>query len=245
MNRVIRICLFVLTVFVLSVPTVRAESLSDSIAKGYHMTIPDGWAEMNRAQIKALNDYMSQFLSREVRGTELEVVSGYKPVGRDLVYPFIIVSADRSGKLAAGNFDDFNRRAVENLGALLNSRVYHPVGTADDITASSFDRDNWTFTVTAEPGGMLFRVHYVYTSTGAYVFRAFFDQRSMRLLPTVDKSFRSIALHERLRYAPENGEPDPASSSSRNIWIIYGMALLVLVGVWLTDFPSDEGGQSL
>ncbi|WP_147822380.1 hypothetical protein [Salidesulfovibrio onnuriiensis] len=242
MRRLFAILAVFMAVSALLAPAlIHAESLVESTQLGYRMTIPDAWTTMNRAEIKALNDYLSEFLGTRVQGTELEVLAGYRPIGRSLVYPFIVVGADRSGKLDITRMESFNRHVVGNFGALLNTGVYNPAGSADDITGTEFDQENWTFTITAEPGGMLFRVRYVYTSAGVLVFRAFFDQRSMRLLPAVDRSFRSLVLEERLRYGPDKVKPESNTGSARNVWIIYAMALLVLIGVWLTDFPSDEG----
>ncbi|GEM_PF-1417224 len=241
MRRVVFFIAVLLSASVMLTPMARAASIVENSELGYRMAIPDGWTTMNSAQIKALNNYMAQFLGGGVRGTDLEVKAGYRPVGQQLVYPFIVVGTEGGGKVPADKIEAFNKHALERVGTLLNSKVYHPAGSADDIAGSKFDRDNWTFTISAEPGGMLFRIHYVFTSNGVYVFRAFFDQRSMLLIPAVDRAFRSITLHDWLLYEPERtDDSEPGASSARNVWIIYAMALLVLVGVWLTDFPSDE-----
>lgn len=237
---------FVLAIFIfcgavlVAAPGLRAESMAENSALGYRMVLPDGWTSMNRAEIKLLNDYMADAFGTRLQGTDLEVVAGYRPIGTELSYPFITVGANQRGKVVPVQAEAFNNSLLGNTAALLDSGVFHPQGSSDDITEAVFDQERWRYTITAQPGVMVHRYHYVYTSMGCLVFRAFFDQRSMRQLPEVDASLRSVTLHEHMQYVPGERRVQQRPTSSRNFLIIYAMALLVLIGFLLTDFRSDE-----
>lgn len=245
MQRIFTAFVSLLLLVSMTASAAHAAPATGNTGLGYHMVLPDGWTDMSAAEIRVYNEFMSEALGSKVEGTELEILAGYRQVAGEGSYPFILMSADQRGKVAPARANRFNERLVENTAALLESKVFHPRGIAGDITDSNFDRDNWVFTITAEPGGMVHRTRYVYTSTGVFVFRAFFDQRSIRQLPAVDDALDSITLHEWLRYEPNLHEAEPAADNTRNIWIIYAMALLVLIGVWLTEFSSDEEDHPL
>lgn len=218
-----------------------AETLVENRQLGFRMVLPDGWVRLDRGELSALNVAMASVLSGTVSGSDLEALDGFRMVGEDFEYPFIMVGAGQTGRIPAVRSEHFNQWAYERVGSLLTSRVFHSSGSSDDLRGMDFDRSRWMVTVTAEPGGMVMRTWYIYTGSGYLVLRGFFDQQSLRQLPAVDSAVAGVSLAAWNIYVSADENATPENRRTNSLWLIYAMVLLILVGIWLTAFESGDG----
>lgn len=230
----------VLCLLVMCLPSAAFCAGKDHPTLGYRLHLPEGWAPMSRAEIFVLNDYFSGVLGN-LEQSDLRVRKGYRPESGELKYPLITVSASERERIGENSAGIFNARARELEVMLLESGVFSTAGRRNSIVSSKFDPERWAYTITSTPGGMFIRTRYVYTASGYLVFRAFLDQRSIHYLPEVDRIFSSVSLALWNSYA-EAGEPESASETGEggNVWLVYFMVLLVLIGIGLTSTGADH-----
>ncbi len=227
------------------VSAAHAEQLVENRMLGFRMILPDGWVRLGKGEIAALNDSMASVLSGSINGSDLKVLDGFRMGGEDFEYPFIMVGAGQSGRIPKAQIEQFNGLALGRVERLLDSKVFHASGSAEDVRNVEFDKHRWMFTVTAEPGGMVIRTWYIYTGSGYLVLRGFFDQQSLRQLPAADSSVLGISLAAWNTYVQTDDALTPEHRRNDFIWLIYVMILLIFVGVGLTLYESGDGEDNV